>query len=189
MGQAEESESAQSDCFKPPAEPCECYCLHCQRVVMSSDMWFQEVVNGPDGPAGFWKCPTPNCGGAGFTFDLFPTDPNHPGNEGWQYDDGEDEPDDEVEYDPDEPQFADEIMGDDPDELEGEEWKLGLQPGERPPDPPEVVARREAREAQQRKYDEPDRRPRTIDGSGWKRRGPLPPVDPSSEITEDDIPF
>ena len=36
-------------------------------------------------------CPTPNCGGAGFTFDIFPTDPTHPANEGWHSSDDDDE--------------------------------------------------------------------------------------------------
>jgi hypothetical protein len=72
-----------SDPMAPPRDPCECYCLHCQRVFMSSDMWFQRVINDPQGFEGFWMCPTPNCSGAGFTFDIFPTDPAHPANEGW----------------------------------------------------------------------------------------------------------
>ena len=76
----------------PPAEPCECFCLHCRRVFMSDAMWFQRVINSKDGFPGFWMCPTPNCGGAGFTMDIFPTDPDHPANEGWcSFDDSEDE--------------------------------------------------------------------------------------------------
>src|SRR5206468_12292293 len=30
----------QKDCFAPPAEPCECYCLHCNRVFISDQIWF-----------------------------------------------------------------------------------------------------------------------------------------------------
>src|SRR5688572_29506462 len=56
------------DCFAPPAEPCECHCLHCGRTFMSNEIWFQKVINDPQGFAGFWMCPTPNCSGAGFTF-------------------------------------------------------------------------------------------------------------------------
>ena len=26
---------------------------------------------------GFWCCPTPDCGGMGFGFDILPTDPNY----------------------------------------------------------------------------------------------------------------
>ena len=178
-----------SDPFAPPAEPCECFCLHCQRVVNSRDMWYQPVIGAPDGPTGFWMCPTPNCGGAGFALDLHPTDPDHPANDGWHFDDGADDfEDDEIdaEYDPAEPHFADEIMGDDADEWDGEEWKLGLQPGERPPESPEAAAARAEWEAEQRKYDQPDRRPRTIDGSHWRSRRTDPPA---ADISEDDIPF
>ena len=179
----------------PPAEPCECYCLHCQRVVNSGDIWWQAVVGSPDGFPGFWMCPTPNCSGAGFGFDLHPTDPDHPANEGWTFsddaDEDGDEPDDDPPYDPDEPHFADEAMDDDPDDdLEGEEWKLGLLPGERPPESADALAARAEWEAEQREYDEPDRRPRTIDGSRWQgRRRAEPSADAWGEITEDDIPF
>ena len=197
------------DCYAPPAEPCECFCLHCQRVINSADMWFQPVTGSPDGFAGFWMCPTPNCGGAGFSFDIHPTDPDHPANEGWHHDDGDgayDEDEDQDtdaltaadggdaagEYDPAEPHYPSDDDGDDPDALEGEEWKHGLQPGERPPESAGAAAGRAAWEAQQRKYDEPDRRPRSIDGSHWKGRRVDPPAadaGPDAEITEDDIPF
>ena len=203
---------ALADHFGPPVEPCVCYCLHCQREVNSADMWYQRVVNGPPGSEGFWMCPTANCGGAGFGFDIHPTDPDHPANAGWSCDeDGEDDDGNEdddwsadaeegdgaaAEYDPDEPQWSDEVMGgpatEDEDDLEGEEWKHGLQPGERLPERPEAAAARARWEAEQRKYDEPDRRPRTIDGSGWTGRGGagLPPArDADGEITDDDIPF
>src|SRR3954468_14735454 len=30
----------QLDPFAPPAEPCECYCLHCHRTFMSDQVWF-----------------------------------------------------------------------------------------------------------------------------------------------------
>src|SRR5438034_5453442 len=136
-----------TDAMAPPLEPCECYCLHCGRTFLSDGMWFQRVVNAKDGFPGFWMCPTPNCSGAGFGFDIFPTDPDHPANEGWSDDDGEDEFDDDVEFDeagppagasgaesapdwdPDEPRYKqlDEELGDADDDLEGEEWKYGLE--------------------------------------------------------------
>jgi hypothetical protein len=121
-----------TDPMAPPREPCECYCLHCERVFMSSEMWFQRVINDPGGFPGFWMCPTPNCDGAGYLFDIFPTDPAHPDNrdcygdeEGDEFDpefddiedelddasfaglrdDGESDFDDESEYDPDEPKY------------------------------------------------------------------------------------
>src|SRR5262245_8725989 len=72
----------QEDCFAPPAAPCECHCLHCERTFMSDQIWFQQII-GDKQMKGFWMCPTPNCDGAGFTFDIFPTDPDHPANAGW----------------------------------------------------------------------------------------------------------
>src|SRR5258708_7472045 len=131
------------DCFSPPKIPCECYCLHCGRVFMSDGIWFQRIIGNKSGHLdGFWMCPTHNCSGAGFTFDIFPTDPDHPANAGWHYDDDEeeqewDEDDDESdgeqfapkEWDPEESEYAQ--MSD--DDWDGEEWKLGLQPGDRPP--------------------------------------------------------
>src|SRR5437763_9972907 len=108
------------DAMAPPKVPCECYCLHCGRVFMSDQMWFQRVINDPQGFEGFWMCPTPNCGGAGFTFEIFPTDPTHPANAGWHTfddeevpweDDGEwsegNEADDaaKADYDPSEPKY------------------------------------------------------------------------------------
>src|SRR6185437_9512331 len=79
----------QHDQFAPPTEPCECFCLHCRRTFTSDQIWFQKINGARDGCGGFWMCPTPNCGGAGFTFDIFPTDPTHPANEGW-FDDDDD---------------------------------------------------------------------------------------------------
>src|SRR3954464_50514 len=66
----------QHDQFAPPSEPCECYCLHCQRTFMSDGIWFQKIVGDPKGFEGFLICPPPNCHGKGFPFDYFPTDPN-----------------------------------------------------------------------------------------------------------------
>ncbi len=177
-------------------------------------MWFQKVKGAKDGFPGFWMCPTPNCGGAGFTFDIFPTDPDHPANEGWHYDDDDDDDDEQDEesksayeivisghdadipfddddideadkdedWDPEEARYKalDEWEGDD-DDLEGEEWKHGLQPGERPsvaPPPPGVAP--ESFEEQEALYNEPDRRPRELD---WSDRDDRPPMG------EDDIPF
>src|SRR5207247_6787950 len=150
-----DDERRQKDCFAPPQEPCECYCLHCGRTFMSDQIWFQRIIGDPMGLDGFWMCPTPNCSGAGFTFDIFPTDPTHPANEGWCYDDGDEEegedselgevdPEDgvatsEAAWDPDESKYKelDEMFGEraDDDDMEGEEWKYGLSPGDRPLEP------------------------------------------------------
>jgi hypothetical protein len=187
----------QKDCFAPPTEPCECHCLHCGRTFMSDQIWLQRVVGGRDGFEGFWMCPTPNCGGAGFTFDIFPTDPDHPANEGWHdADDDEDdlgedafdeqgnyiEPENRV-YNPAEPKFKslDEELGEQDDDIEGEEWKFGLEPGQRPAaaPPPSPEAQQEFEE-EQRRYNEPDQRPREIN---WTDR------ELTDGFNEDDIPF
>lgn len=183
------------DPMGPPEEPCECYCLHCGRVFMSDQMWLQRIKGARDGFDGFWMCPTPNCSGAGFTIDIFPTDPDHPANEGWHSDDDEeveelpwedDEDDAEEEgseWDPEESAYKtmDELWGDEDDDLEGEEWKYGLQPGQTPevePPPAGVEPRNEAE--QEALYNAPDRRPREIDWS--ERQG-------EELMGEDDIPF
>lgn len=185
----------QHDQMAPPAEPCECYCLHCGRVFGSELIWFQKVVGDKSGFEGFWMCPTPNCGGAGFTFDIFPTDPDHPANAGWHYSDddedyGEDafdengdyiEPEDRV-YNPDEPEFKaiDQAPAGIPHDIEGDEWKYGLAPGDAPPESPTMQEARRQQEEEERKYDEPDLRPREIDWTDLERPG---------ASGEDEIPF
>jgi hypothetical protein len=212
--------SPQDDPMGPPKEPCECWCMHCRRTFTSDQMWFQRVIGDSRGFEGFWMCPTANCSGAGFGFDIFPTDPNHPANEGWHHfdDDDEEEEDDhdEFEYDPElEDDLASDIVAHsstevsewDPDEkkwkqldadlgedadadddLDGEEWKFGLQPGERPPEPDWMEQARREREEEERQFDEPDRRPRELDWSDREdRRGQHPAGD--GPFTDDDIPF
>lgn len=204
---AGESNSDRRDPMAPPEVPCECYCLHCRRTFMSDQMWLQKVKGARDGFNGFWMCPTPNCSGAGFTFDIFPTDPDHPGNEGWfSFDDDGDEelewedeeseelteaaiaePEPETEYDPAEPAYTamDEVCADEGD-LEGEEWKFGLQPGEVPkvdPPPPGVQPRNWMEE--EALYNAPDRRPREVD---WTDREERSGSD-SQQFSDDDIPF
>jgi hypothetical protein len=166
---------------------------------MSDKMWFQHVINDPQGFEGFWMCPTPNCGGAGFTFDIFPTDPDHPANEGWVSDDEEegewveemDDDEPEEEYDPAESKYQelDEAFGDHDDDIEGEEWKHGLEPGEAPPESPAAAEARREREEEQKKYDMPDERPRVLDWSDRTdrvdRRGPPG----EQQFKDDDIPF
>jgi hypothetical protein len=181
------------DPMGPPAEPCECFCLHCRRVFMSDTMWFQRVINARDGFEGFWLCPTPNCGGAGFTMDIFPTDPDHPANSGWHSDDEEEEGEidgeedgEEEEWDPAESKF--EEFDDEEGDIEGEEWKLGIRPDELPVVPVELTEKqRQAqiemereREEEEKRYDMPDERPRVLD---WANREDPPPMG------EDAIPF
>jgi hypothetical protein len=63
------------DCFAPPEESIEVSCLHCGQVYQSDMIrWADEVIDGRK--MGFWRCPTPDCDGAGFGFDIFPTDPS-----------------------------------------------------------------------------------------------------------------
>jgi hypothetical protein len=219
------------DPMGPPKEPCECWCMHCRRTFMSTGVWFQRVVGAPPGELqGYWMCPTPNCDGAGFTFDIFPTDPDHPANEGWSWSDDDDEEEEGGEFDDarfdegndDEAQSFDAHADDDDgvddwdpgeskwkeldgffggdgyadvdeDDFEGEEWKHGLQPGERPPEPQWVQDARLEREEEERQYDEPDRRPREIE---WTDRGDpdrdgngAGPRPNGGEVREDDIPF
>ena len=184
-------ERRRKDCFAPPQEPCECYCLHCGRVFMSDAIWFQRVIGARDGFDGFWMCPTPNCGGSGFTFDIFPTDPDHPANEGWSSCDDEEEEFEEDgpgvearEWDPDEPEYKalDEAHGEDPEDIEGEEWKYGLEPGQRPPEPKWAEDARREWEEEQKQYDGPDLRPRELDWSDREdERRP--------RADDDDIPF
>ena len=198
-----DDERRQRDTMAPPQVPCECGCIECGRTFMSDLMWFQRVLNDPEGFAGFWMCPTPNCGGAGFTFDIFPTDPGHPANAGWTFCDDDEEAwaeafehenPPEREYDPAEPGYKllDELFGDADDDLEGEEWKLGLQPGERPEQlcepSPEQLAAWDEYEA---RYDQPDERPREVDGSNFRRPTESDRRPPGSEggLEEDDIPF
>lgn len=199
----------QGDPMAPPSEPCECHCLHCHRTFVSDAIWFQKVVNDPGGFAGFWMCPTPNCGGAGFTFDIFPTDPAHPANAGWHsFDDeegaaGEEGAFDEAElpgfldggdadqtseWDPDESKYKalDELYGDeDDDDLEGEEWKHGLAPGERPEPADDEQEGRRRWEEEQLRFDQPDERPRELDWSDHEIRQPPPP----GAWNDNDIPF
>lgn len=205
-GSSDKWREARRDPMGPPAEPCECFCLHCQRTFMSDQIWFQRVIGAKDGFPGFWMCPTPNCDGAGFTFDIFPTDPSHPANEGWHStDEGEEEEgeeayekeddewdeedlaadeESEAEWDPAEPRYsAFDEWDDGDDDIEGEEWKHGLEPGERPkvdPPPPGIEPRNWAE--QEALYDAPDRRPREVDWSDREDRT-------ASGFNEDDIPF
>ncbi len=181
----------QEDCFAPPKDPCECACLHCGRTFMSDQIWFQRVIGDPAGFTGFWMCPTSNCDGAGFTFDIFPTDPNHPANEGWVYDDEDGIIDDEsadegidAEYDPDESKYKllDEQFGDEDDDIEGEEWKHGTDTGAANSYDDTTDEAMKAWDEQEKMYDQPDERPRLLDWSNRQDRS-------VQTMGEDEIPF
>jgi hypothetical protein len=193
-------ERRRKDCFAPPEEPCECYCLHCGRTFMSDRIWLQRIIGDPDpcGMEGFWMCPTPNCDGKGFTFDIFPTDPDHPANEGTYYDDDDEEGEEDdwwdqdaepdAAWDPDETKYKelDEAFGNDDGDIEGEEWKYGLAPGEHPPEPDWMEQARLEHDEEERRYDEPDERPRVID---WSDRDDRKPRAGPAGDDDDDIPF
>jgi len=183
----DKDDDPRTDAMAPPQEVCECTCLHCGRVFMSDQMWFQKVVNAKDGFQGFWMCPTPNCSGAGFCFDIFPTDPNHPANEGWvDFDEeefaeefAESETDEETEWDPTESKYAEmdaEALAD--DDVEGDEWKYAGE--DDVPFAPGVIP--EDIRQQERMYDQPDQRPREVDWSKEDR-----PI--MGDIGDDEIPF
>lgn len=195
------NEQEPRDPFGPPEVPCECFCLHCRRTFMSDQIWFQRVNGARDGFEGFWMCPTSNCSGKGFTFDIFPVDPDHPANEGWFTDDGEwydDEDEDaewdpesdaanepEAEYDPDETKYKelDEIGDDEDDDIEGEEWKYGLEPGQDPEsDSPLPEFGQSGDPEEEALYNAPDQRPRELDWSDLERDGP-------GQFSDEDIPF
>lgn len=93
------------DPFGPPEVSIEVACLHCGEEYQSS-LIQRRIESDADGnQCGFWCCPMPDCGGRGFGFDIFPTDPNyHDERGGWvdcddEYDDGdfdEDDPDEDI---------------------------------------------------------------------------------------------
>src|SRR5204863_5896333 len=95
-----------SDTFRPPAVNTEVGCLHCQEVYDSYQIEWREGVCDDGRVRGFWCCPTPGCGGRGFGFDIFPTDPDWVDENGeglgWESDDGDE--DDEA-YDEDDEHF------------------------------------------------------------------------------------
>ena len=69
------------------------------------------------------------------------------------------------------------------DELRADITSGRLQPGERLPEPDWMEQARREHEAEERQYNEPDRRPRDVDWSDREDR------QPDGGWTEDDIPF
>jgi hypothetical protein len=87
---------ANSDPFRPPEIPTEVGCLHCQQVYESYLIEWRERTCADGKVRGFWCCPTPGCDGAGFGFDILPTDPDYQDERGgWIRDDDSEEDDDE----------------------------------------------------------------------------------------------
>jgi hypothetical protein len=63
----------EDDPMGPPKIPVEVECIHCGNTYMSDQIRWQPDPQGPDG--GWWVCPIEGCDGAGFCFDIYPTDP------------------------------------------------------------------------------------------------------------------
>ena len=72
----QESCDPQADHFRPPSIPTEVQCTYCRREFDSWKMeWHEEYCDGEI--QGFWCCPTDGCGGRGFGFNIWPTEPNY----------------------------------------------------------------------------------------------------------------
>ena len=89
-----------TDPFRPPTISTEVCCLHCQREYDSYLIEWRVETCADGEERGFWCCPTPGCGGRGFCFDIFPTDPEYRDEDGnliWSDDDEESDDDSEDE--------------------------------------------------------------------------------------------
>lgn len=75
----------------PPKEAVEEQCIHCGNIYMSDQIKWKPDPAGPDG--GWWVCPIEGCDGAGFCFDIYPTDPEVALQFGVHISTGEDEDD------------------------------------------------------------------------------------------------
>ena len=101
------SDAAPRDHFAPPNTAVLVGCLHCREIYESYLIWFDESRGGPkttDGREGFWTCPTEGCGGIGFTFDIWPVDPDYldeeTGEPLWTDDGSEDDDEDDWDENP-----------------------------------------------------------------------------------------
>jgi hypothetical protein len=81
------------DGMHPPAIPTEVFCLHCNQVYESYLIEWRVHTNDRGERRGFWCCPIPGCGGTGFGFDIFPTDPDYQDERGIGWNSGEDDED------------------------------------------------------------------------------------------------
>ena len=86
-----------TDPFRPPTIPTQVHCLHCGEEYESYLIeWVEATAD--DKVEGFWRCPTPDCDGRGFGFDILPTDPDYVGEDdelAWDFD-YDDDDDDEL---------------------------------------------------------------------------------------------
>lgn len=87
---------AEKDVFHPPTIPTLCQCLHCGEEYESYLIqWNTDRLIA--GRFGHWVCPTEDCDGVGFGFDILPIDPDYVdeyGNRVWSEDDDADDLDD-----------------------------------------------------------------------------------------------
>lgn len=60
--------------FPPPTVPTKVQCIQCGRIYESYMIQFVSADH--DNKLGTWHCPTAECPGVGFLFDIWPTDPN-----------------------------------------------------------------------------------------------------------------
>ena len=67
----------QNDPFGPPEVSIEVGCLHCGETYDSYLIEWRVETDADGKQHGFWCCPTPDCDGRGFGFDIFPTDPEY----------------------------------------------------------------------------------------------------------------
>ena len=88
-----------ADPFKPPAIPTEVGCLHCGEEYDSYLIEWRVETLADGSQRGFWCCPTPGCDGAGFGFDILPTDPEYRDERrGWAVDEEENDYEEEDDY-------------------------------------------------------------------------------------------
>lgn len=72
----------ESDPFRPPPVSTLVHCLHCGQEYDSYRIEWRVSTDNTGRPHGFWCCPVPGCGGAGFGCDIFPVDPDYRDEEG-----------------------------------------------------------------------------------------------------------
>lgn len=106
MADAISNNDGSNDPFGPPHIPTDVCCLHCGEEYQSYLIEWRVDTD----EKGHWCCPTDGCSGAGFGFDILPTDPawrSEDGQSGWRLFDDDDEADD-APLDDDAPWISDE---------------------------------------------------------------------------------
>jgi hypothetical protein len=63
------------DPYSPPAKPTVVSCIHCGEEFDSNRIQWRIDADADGKPHGYWCCPTPQCNGMGFGFDIWPVDP------------------------------------------------------------------------------------------------------------------